>query len=642
MQPFADIILAQDITNGKIEDFGKIYIDEEKGVNSLEEAVAGAKDIIAEIISDDATLRKILREYIFAQAVIATKLLENEKSATYDMYNEYTEKIATIPSHRILAVNRGEKEECLKVVISVDEEIPMQKINKQVIKKESIWTNIILEASLDSYKRLIFPSLEREIRNELSEKAYEQAIKIFEQNLKPLLLQPPLKGKTVLALDPAYRTGCKVAVVDGNSNLLATDVVYPTPPQNKIEEAEFKLLALIKKHSVDVISIGNGTASKETEIFAVGLIKKCPKPLSYMVVNEAGASVYSASKLGAEEFPELDVSLRSAVSIGRRLQDPLAELIKIDVKSIGVGQYQHDIPQKRLTEALGGVVEDCVNSVGVDLNTASVSLLTYVAGLNNSIAKNILDYRKNKRFESRQELLKIPKLGKKAFEQCAGFLRITEGKNVLDNTSVHPESYKAVENIFKHLNITKDDISKGNLTDIDERIKAEGFDKVAKLAGVGEPTLRDIAEELKKPGRDIRDSLPAPMLRKDLMDLKDLQVGMEIEGTVRNVIDFGAFIDIGVHQDGLVHISEICNRYIKHPSEELTVGDRVKVRVLSVDIPKKRIALSMKTPDGKSVEKTVATREQNVLKTEKAIPQVEQPKDMATMLDLLKSKYSKH
>lgn len=641
LQPLADIMLAQDIFNGKIEDIAKKFINVEKGVNTVEDAIVGGKDIIAETVSDDAGLRKLLREYMFAQATISTKLLEKEKSATYEMYKEYDEKVATIPSHRILAINRGEKEECLKVAINIDSEIVVQKVINQFLRGASIWSETIKDACADSYKRLIFPSIEREIRSELSEKAYEQAIRIFEQNLKPLLLQPPLKDKVVLALDPAYRTGCKVAVVDGNSNLLATDVVYPTPPQSRVEEAERKLLVLINKHDVDVISIGNGTASKETEIFTVGLIKKSSKPLSYMVVNEAGASVYSASKLGAEEFPELDVSLRSAVSIGRRLQDPLAELIKIDVKSIGVGQYQHDLPQKRLTQALGGVVEDCVNSVGVDLNTASASLLTYVAGLNNSIAKNIVEYRKLKRFENRKELLKIPKLGKKAFEQSAGFLRIAEGKNLLDNTSVHPESYKAVESIFKHFNIKKDDIAKGKLTDIYEKIKTEGFEKIAKIAGVGVPTLRDIAEELRKPGRDIRDGLPAPMLRKDLMELKDLKAGMEIEGTVRNVIDFGAFVDIGVHQDGLVHISEICNRYIKHPSEELTVGDRVKVRVLSVDIPKKRIALSMKEPDGKRVERDFVRQHQSTPRMEKPARK-EAPKDMATMLDMLKSKYSKH
>lgn len=645
LQPLADIILAQNLIKGDINVIASTYVDEAKGVSTAEDAINGAKDIIAEMISDDAPLRKLLREYIMAEGFIKTKLLENEKAATYEMYKDYTEKIASIPSHRILAINRGEKEECIKVAIEIPEEIANLKISNLFVKQGSITTVLVAEAAQDSYKRLIFPSLEREIRNELTDRAFEQAIKMFELNLKPLLLQPPLKEKTVLALDPAYRTGCKVAVIDPNSNVLAVDVVYPTPPQSRIEEAEVKLLGLISKYKVDVISIGNGTASKETEIFTVGLIKKSQRPLSYMVVNEAGASVYSASKLGAEEFPELDVSLRSAISIGRRMQDPLAELIKIDVKSIGVGQYQHDMPEKRLTEVLGGVVEDCVNSVGVDLNTASVSLLTYVAGLNNAIAKNIVDYRKTKKFESRSELIKIPKLGNKALEQCAGFLRIHGGKNILDNTAVHPEAYPAVEKLLKHYGFSA--VSAENIKAISQKINLDGYDKVANIIGVGVPTLKDIIAELSMPGRDIRDSLPQPMLRTDLMDLKDLKAGMEIDGTVRNVIDFGAFIDIGVHQDGLVHISEICDRYIKHPSEVLTVGDRVKVRVISVDLDKKRISLSMKSPSDKPVADVKSdTRnipkvqtKQNIIPQQK--PKIEEPADMNTMLELLKNKYSK-
>jgi uncharacterized protein len=556
LQPLADILLAQELKKGDIKAIAISYISTEKGVNSAEDAINGAKDIIAEQISDDASLRKILREFFFSEGLINTQLLENEKSKTYEMYKEYSEKISTMPSHRILAINRGEKEECLKVSLSIPDELAIAKIISKYVMSDSITSELVKDAAQDSYKRLIFPSLERETRSELTDKAFEQAIKMFEVNLRPLLLQPPLKGKTVLALDPAYRTGCKVAVVDANSNVLATDVVYPTPPQNRVEEAEIKLLALIKKHNVDVISIGNGTASKETEIFTADLIKKCNKALSYMVVNEAGASVYSASKLGAEEFPQFDVSLRSAVSIARRLQDPLAELIKIDVKSIGVGQYQHDMPEKRLTEVLSGVVESCVNNVGVDLNTASVSLLTYVAGLNSATAKNIQEYRKINKFERRIDLLKVPKLGAKAFEQCAGFLRIPNGKNVLDNTAVHPEAYPAVIALLQHYGLSEKEVFENKLQDLPKRIEADGYEKIASLCGIGVPTLKDIITELLKPGRDIRDSLPPPMLRTDLMDLKDLKQGMEIEGTVRNVIDFGAFIDIGVHQDGLVHISK--------------------------------------------------------------------------------------
>lgn len=467
---------------------------------------------------------------------------------------------------------------------------------KSVYHEGKRFSEIIRSAAADSFTRLVFPSIEREIRNELTDKADEQAIKMFEVNLRPLLLQPPLKGKVVLALDPAYRTGCKIAVINERGDVLDTTVVYPTPPQSKTEESERKLLALIRKHKVDVISIGNGTASKEAEIFVADMIKKADRKVSYAIVNEAGASVYSASKLGAEEFPEYDVSLRSAVSIGRRLQDPLAELIKIDVKSIGVGQYQHDMPQARLTEVLGGVVEDCVNSVGVDLNTASVSLLTFVAGLNAGIARNIVEYRKSKPFTDRKQLLDVNKLGPKAFEQCAGFLRVIGGKNLLDNTGVHPESYGAVRILLSELDIREDDIGKPE-TRIKEKAEAYGMKKLAEKCGTGIPTLTDIISELGKPGRDIRDSLPQPVLRSDLLGMENLSEGTELEGVVRNVTDFGVFVDIGVHQDGLVHITQISNGFVKHPSEVLGVGDRVKVRVIGVDTAKNKISLSLKTSD---------------------------------------------
>ncbi|MEG1509270.1 MAG: helix-hairpin-helix domain-containing protein, partial [Clostridia bacterium] len=463
----------------------------------------------------------------------------------------------------------------------------------------------------DSYTRLIFPSIEREVRNDLTDMASEQAIKMFEVNLKPLLLQPPLKSKVVMGFDPAYRTGCKIAVIDANGKVLDSGVVYPTPPQSKVDEANLKLKAMIEKHKVDVISIGNGTASKESEIFVANLIKLVNRKVEYIVVNEAGASVYSASKLGAEEFPEFDVSIRSAVSIARRLQDPLAELIKIDVKSIGVGQYQHDMPQKRLTEVLQGVVEDCVNSVGVDLNTASASLLSYISGLNATIAKNIVKYREEKAFAKRAELLKIAKLGPKAFEQCAGFLRISESKNVLDNTGVHPESYEVCEKLLQKFNLTDSDVAEFKIGNLETLVKNYGASKLAKELEVGEPTLLDIVKEIIKPGRDIRDGLPAPILRADLMDIKNLKEGMVLTGTVRNVIDFGAFVDIGVHQDGLVHISQICNEYIKHPSEVLSVGDAVKVKVMNVDAAKGRINLTMKELENAEVAKRIVVAGQN-------------------------------
>lgn len=664
LRPLAEIILAQEIGSGSVFDIAAEYINEEKGVPTAEAALQGASDIIAEIISDDAELRKIIREYVFANGTIVTRAAVRqsktekpqdskvrtrtfgedgtrtfaegkriavetaegkaksddgkvksdegkakaaraakisdekiaEKMATYEMYAEYSEPVSKIPSHRILAINRGEKEGCLRVFIEVDEGECIFIIANRFITKESVFSEIIRSAAADSFTRLVFPSIEREIRNELTDKADEQAIKMFEVNLRPLLLQPPLKEKVVLALDPAYRTGCKIAVINERGDVLDTTVVYPTPPQSKTEESERKLLALIRKHKVDVISIGNGTASKEAEIFVADMIKKADRKVSYAIVNEAGASVYSASKLGAEEFPEYDVSLRSAVSIGRRLQDPLAELIKIDVKSIGVGQYQHDMPQARLTEVLGGVVEDCVNSVGVDLNTASVSLLTFVAGLNAGIARNIVEYRKSKPFTDRKQLLDVNKLGPKAFEQCAGFLRVIGGKNLLDNTGVHPESYGAVRILLSELDIREDDIGKPE-TRIKEKAETYGMKKLAEKCGTGIPTLTDIISELGKPGRDIRDSLPQPVLRSDLLGMENLSEGTELEGVVRNVTDFGVFVDIGVHQDGLVHITQISNGFVKHPSEVLGVGDRVKVRVIGVDTAKNKISLSLKTSD---------------------------------------------
>ncbi len=609
LMPLADLILEQGDIDLDVE--AKKYISEDKGVESTLQALAGAKDIIAEKVSDNAELRKVLRKQLFTKGEISCKLLEGENAKTYDGYNDYAERAEKIPSHRILAVNRGEKEDCLKVSIKVEDELLIDELKKEYVKGDNDLSKIVSDACEDAYSRLIFPSIEREIRSDLTDSANEQAIKMFEVNLRPLLLQPPLKGKTILGLDPAYRTGCKIAVINSEGNVLDTAVIYPTPPQNRIEEAEAVIEKLIKKHNVDVVSIGNGTASKESEIFIANLLKKIDRPLSYAVVNEAGASVYSASKLGAEEFPDFEPAQRSAVSIARRLLDPLAELIKIDVKSIGVGQYQHDMPEKRLEEVLGGVVEDCVNSVGVDLNTASQSLLSYVSGLNSGIAKNIVEYRKEKPFKTRNELLKVKKLGEKAFEQCAGFLRIIGG-NVLDNTGVHPESYPAVEKLLKTLDYTLEDVAKGNISDIREKIEKVGWSVIANTLEVGEPTLRDIVAELLKPGRDIRDSLPKPVLRSDLMDLSDLKEGMEIIGTVRNVIDFGVFVDIGVHQDGLVHISQISDNYIKHPSDALKVGDVVKVKVLSVDTVKKKISLTLKTselPHGLNVGNQKTDRE---------------------------------
>ncbi len=596
LKPLADFIISQ--KGGNLEEKAKEFINPEMEVNSVEEALNGAYDIVAEGISDNANLRKVLRELLLNKGEIKTKLLESEENYVYKTYDNFSSPLKTLPSHRILAINRGEKEKCLKVEIELNEELALSKIEKEVLKKNSPFEEVLKPICLDAYNRLILPSIKNEVRNDLTDKANEQAIKMFELNLKPLLMQPPLKNKIILGLDPAYRTGCKIAVIDINGNVLDTTVIYPTPPQSKIEEAEVIIAKLVYKHNVDVIAIGNGTATKESEIFVANLIKKLKRKVEYAVVNEAGASVYSASKLGAEEFPTFDVALRSAVSIARRLQDPLAELIKIDVKSIGVGQYQHDMPQNRLTEVLEGVVEDCVNSVGVDINTASPSLLSYVAGLNKTVAKNIETFRKeNGTITNIMQIKKVPKLGDKAFEQCAGFLRVVGGDNILDNTGVHPESYDACHRLLKYFNLTDDDIKCGNLKLLPSMIEQVGIEKVANTINIGVPTLEDIVKELVKPGRDIREDLPKPVLKSELLGIENLKEGMVLDGVVRNVVDFGVFVDISVHQDGLVHISEISKDYIKHPSEVLKVGDKVTVKVLSVDVKTKRISLTIKGVD---------------------------------------------
>lgn len=593
LAPLAEYIFGQAFLV-PLEEYAAAFVDEEKGVESVEDAINGAKDILAEQFSDDADLRKMLREETMKFGQLVTKAAKEQTEPTvYEMYYDYSEPLQKAAGHRILAVNRGEKEGILTVKLEGDEERLLQKLERKLIRKNSPAVELLQEVIADSYKRLIAPSLEREIRNDLTEKAEESAMGVFRENLKQLLLQPPIKGKTVLALDPAYRTGCKIAVIDETGKPLETTVVYPTPPQNKTAEAEKKLTTLIKKYDVDLISIGNGTASRESEQFVAEMLKKLDKKVYYIIANEAGASVYSASKLGAEEFPDYDVALRSAVSIGRRIQDPLAELVKIDPQSIGVGQYQHDMNQKRLGETLGGVVEDCVNSVGVDLNTASPALLSYVAGINNTVAKNILTYREeNGLFHNRKELKKVPKLGPKAFEQCAGFLRIAESDMPLDKTGVHPESYKAAEALLKLCGYSLDDVASGQVKGLANKVSMT--EETAEKLGIGLPTLQDIVKELEKPGRDPRDEAPAPVLRSDVLAMEDLKEGMVLKGTVRNVIDFGVFVDIGVHQDGLVHISQICDRYIKHPLEAVKLGDIVAVKVLSVDLQRKRISLTMR------------------------------------------------
>ena len=591
LQPLADIIWGQKLI-GTPEEAAKAFVDSGQGVDTVLDAINGAMDILAEQISDDADLRKLLREETIKCGAIVSKKTKDEPSV-YEMYYDYREPLKKAAGHRVLAMNRGEKEGFLSVKIEGEEEKLLQRMERRLIRRSSDTADILRGVIADSYKRLIAPSLEREIRNDLTEKAEEAAIGVFRENLRQLLLQPPISGKVVLALDPAYRTGCKIAVIDTTGKPLETTVVYPTPPQNKTAEAEKKLLALIEKYGVDLISIGNGTASRESELFVAEMLKKTSRRVQYIIANEAGASVYSASKMGAEEFPDYDVSLRSAVSIGRRIQDPLAELVKIDPKSIGVGQYQHDMNQKRLGEALGGVVEDCVNSVGVDLNTASPALLSYVAGIHATVAKNILKYREEHgKFTARRELLKVAKLGPKAYEQCAGFLRLPESEMPLDRTGVHPESYAAAEGLLALCGYGLADVAAKRVGGLAKKIKSP--EKTAAELGIGVPTLEDIMRELEKPGRDPREDAPAPVLRSDVLSMEDLQEGMVLTGTVRNVIDFGVFVDIGVHQDGLVHISQICDRFIKHPLEAVRLGDVVQVKVLSVDLQKKRIALTMK------------------------------------------------
>lgn len=597
LENLANTIFEQDENSEDPLVLAQAYVDTEKGVNTPEEAVAGAMDIIAENISDDASIRKRIRVVAMANSLLVSKASDENTDSVYAQYYDFKEPTAKIAGHRVLAVDRGEKEGFLKVSIDFDIAKAQHIIYSTVLKNgNSLCTETVRKAADDAYTRLIFPSIEREIRSELTQKACDSAIKVFSVNLRQLLMQPPVKGKVAMGLDPGYRTGCKVAVVDETGRVLATNVIYPTHSENKVAEAKKTVSDLVKKYGVEIISIGNGTASKETEMFVANLINEDNLKVSYMVVSEAGASVYSASKLAAEEFPDFDVTLRSAVSIARRLQDPLAELVKIDPKAIGVGQYQHDMPKKQLGDALGGVVEDCVNTVGVDLNTASPSLLARVSGVSAAVSKNIVNYREeNGAFKSRNELKKVSKLGPKAFEQCAGFLRVPESKNVLDNTAVHPESYKAATQLLEICNYTLDDVKNGKIrSDLKTRIEKIGLSSISEKTNVGIPTLQDIVTELLRPGRDPRDELPAPILRTDVLDIKDLKEGMELTGTVRNVIDFGAFIDIGVHQDGLVHISQICNKYIKHPSEVLKVGDIVKVKVLSVDVPKNRISLTMK------------------------------------------------
>lgn len=595
LEPLAVIIFAQELQKGSIEEIAAPYINAEKEVNSIEDALAGAMDIIAEEVSDNPENRKAVRDMFMRHGMLVSKAKKDEDSV-YRMYYEFQEPISRIAKHRILAINRGEKEEFLQVEILVPDEQIISYLKGRTVKKpRSITAEYVERAVEDAFDRLIYPSIEREVRNELTELSEEQAMKVFAENLRNLLLQPPVKGRVVLGLDPAYRTGCKIAVVDDTGKVLETTVIYPTPPQNKVEEAKKVMKHLIEKHKVDIISIGNGTASKESEIFTADLLKEIDRKVYYMVVSEAGASVYSASKLGAEEFPDFDVALRSAVSIARRLQDPLAELVKIDPKSIGVGQYQHDMNQKRLGESLGGVVEDCVNSVGVDLNTASPSLLSYVSGVNSSISKNIVEYREtNGKFKARSELKKVKKLGDKAFEQCAGFLRIPDSENILDNTSVHPESYDAAKKLLKLMGYSVEDVRLKKLGSLKSEAEKKGMAAVAQEIGVGVPTLQDIINELLKPGRDPRDELPKPILLTDVLHIEDLKPGMTVTGTVRNVADFGAFVDIGVHQDGLVHISELADKFVKNPMEVVAVGDIVKVKILSVDVQRKRISLSMK------------------------------------------------
>ena len=597
LEPLAALIIAQEPTyEPAIEVQAEAFIDEEKGVASVEEAIQGAKDIIAEDISDNAEFRKELRRLTFEFGTLSSKAAKEEDSV-YSQYYEYAEALKKVLPHRVLAINRGEKEDFLKASIAIAPEIVLNYLFSQILlNNQSPAEKYVSAAILDSYDRLIAPSIEREIRSDIFDNACEGAIKVFADNLHHLLMASPLKGKTVLGFDPGYAHGCKLAVVDKTGKVVDTAVIYPVKPREEIEKSKSIMKRLITRHNVDVIAIGNGTASKESEIFVAGLLKEIPEDTKYIVVSEAGASIYSASKLAAEEFPEFDVMQRSAVSIARRLQDPLAELIKIDPKGIGVGQYQHDMKQARLDEALGGVVEDCVNAVGVDINTASYSLLSYISGINITSARNIVKYREeNGEFTNRAQLLKVPRIGAKAYEQAAGFLRVPGGKEIFDNTGVHPESYEAAATLLASFGYTKEDVAQGNLKDLGKKVEGEGIANVAAKLGIGEPTLKDIVNELEKPGRDVRDTLPPPILRDDILGIEDLKPDMELTGTVRNVIDFGAFVDIGVHQDGLVHISQLSDRFVKHPSDVVKVGDAVKVRVLSVDVAKKRISLTMRS-----------------------------------------------
>jgi len=593
LEPLANIILLQNL-NHPLETEAEKYLDEEKDVKTSEDAIAGAMDIIAESISDNADYRTYIRTRTVKSGKLISTAKDPEAESVYEMYYEFEEGIEKLAGHRILAINRGESEKILTVKVEAPTEQILTYLEKKVIVKNNPHTTPVLKETVeDSYKRLIAPAIEREIRNELTERAEDGAIKVFGKNLEQLLMQPPIADRVVLGWDPAFRTGCKLAVVDATGKVLDTTVIYPTAPQNKVDESKKTLKKMIDQYEISLISVGNGTASRESEMIIVDLLKEVKKPVQYIIVNEAGASVYSASKLATEEFPNFDVGQRSAASIARRLQDPLAELVKIDPKSIGVGQYQHDMNQKKLSEALSGVVENCVNKVGVDLNTASASLLEYISGISKVIAKNIVSYREeNGRFATRKQLLKVAKLGPKAFEQCAGFMRIQNGKDPLDTTSVHPESYEATLKLLEKLGYEAEDIKNGKLSGISKQVQNIG--RLAKELEIGEITLQDIVKELEKPGRDPRDEMPKPILRTDVLDMKDLTPGMILKGTVRNVIDFGAFIDIGVHQDGLVHISQICERFIKHPLEAVSVGDIVEVKVMSVDVQKKRIQLTMK------------------------------------------------
>jgi RNA binding S1 len=595
LEPLAEIILKQE-EKRDITKIAEEYINEEKEVKTPEEAICGALDIIAEMISDNPEYRKLIKKIIYSKGVIKTIATKPEEKSAYEMYYDFSENVNKLPSHRILAINRGEKEEFLKVKIEKEEEIILEKIEKDIIKGETQFTNYLKDTIQDSFKRLIEPSIDREIRSDLTEKAEEQAIKVFGKNAKQLLLGAPIKGITVMGFDPAYRTGCKIAIIDETGKVLDITTVYPTEPQNDVEGAEKELVKLINKNNVNMIAIGNGTASRESELFVSEMIKKCDHEVLYTIVSEAGASVYSASKLATEEYPDINVSIRGAISIARRLQDPLAEFVKIDPKSIGVGQYQHDVNQKKLEESLAGVVEDSVNKVGVDVNTATASLLSYVSGINKTIAKNIVKYRdENGKISTRKELLKVPKLGKVAFEQCAGFIRIPDGKNPLENTAVHPESYETAENLLQTIGYKVEDLKdKEKIAEFRKKLSCLNLEKTSKELNIGEMTLKDIIEELSKPGRDPREDMPKPILRQDVLKFEDLKEGMILTGTVRNVIDFGAFVDIGVKHDGLVHISELSEKFVKNPSDIVAVGDIVKVKVIGIDSERQKVKLSMK------------------------------------------------